>query len=229
MSINTKVEAKLKKRATLQYVMGLGFIALNIVLFFIWPKIAYIPLILIPLMILSAFFWSRGFCGWVCPRAAFMERYFKYLSFNKNTPMWMNLWWVSILVFVVLIGRVSYVGFSKGLLAAGFLLCVVPTIGALLFGWYSPKSWCAICPTGTILKFVDRGIFRVKKNKCVQCGKCDVACPMSIKVSEVPENSYINAANCTQCGLCVPSCPIQSLEMPTNTKKDAKQENSLSV
>ena len=221
MSIKEEVQAKLKKRATLQYLMGFGFIILNIVLFFVWPPIAYLPLIIIPFMILSAFFWSRAFCGWVCPRAAFMERYFKFFSLKKNTPKWMLIGWVSALVFVVLIGRVTFVGFSKGALAAGFLLCIVPTIGALLFGWFSPKSWCAICPTGSMLKVVDRGIFRIKKNKCNKCGLCDKACPMSIEISKIPENSYINTPNCTQCGLCVPCCPSGSLEMPQNTKKKA--------
>ncbi|MFZ3173146.1 MAG: hypothetical protein WA118_14335 [Carboxydocellales bacterium] len=67
------------------------------------------------------------------------------------------------MIFIVLISQVTYVGFTIGALAAGFLLCIVPTIGALLFGIYSPKAWCAVCPTGTILKVVDPGVLRVKK------------------------------------------------------------------
>jgi len=218
MSTKEKVKSLLNKRATLQIIMASGFILLNITLFFIWPPIAYLPLILIPFMILSAFFWSRGFCGWVCPRAAFLERFLKPVTLKKPVPKWMHLWWISGLVFVVLISRVTYVGFTKGALAAGFLLCIVPTIGALLVGWYSPKSWCAICPTGTMLKVVDRGVFRVKKNKCTGCGACDKVCPMSIQISKLPEHAYINEPNCTQCGLCVAACPIESLEMPQHTR-----------
>ena len=87
------------------------------------------------------------------------------VSFNRPVPKWMNYYWVSVLIFVVLIGRVTYVGYTKGFLAAGFLLCIVPTIGALLVGWYSPKSWCSICPTGTLLKTLDKvvGNFKVTK------------------------------------------------------------------
>lgn len=221
MTEKEQVKALLKKRATLQIFLALGFVILNIILFFVWPKIAYLPLIMIPLMIISAFFWSRGFCGWACPRAAFMERFVKPFTFNKPAPKWMHLGWVSALIFIVLISRVTYVGFTKGALAAGFLLCIVPTIGALLLGWYSPKSWCAVCPTGTILKVVDPGVFRVKKNDCTSCGVCDKACPMGISVSKLPQNSYINEPNCTQCGLCVAACPKESLEMPKNTKKTA--------
>lgn len=232
MNYKAEVEAKLKKRAIVQYLMGFGFIILNVVLFFVWRPIAYIPLILIPFMILSVFIWSRAFCGWVCPRASFMERYFKYFSLKKKTPKWMNLWWVSALVFIVLVGRVTYVGFTKGALAAGFLLCIVPTIGALLFGWYSPKAWCAICPTGTLMKFVDRVTkkFRVKKNTCTSCGVCEKACPMSIEISKTSQNSYVDELNCTQCGLCVPSCPTGSLEMPRSTGgTDVKSVSKASV
>ncbi len=219
MKQKAEVETKLQKRALVQYLMGFGFIILNVILFFVWPTIAYIPLIIIPFMILSVFVWSRAFCGWVCPRAAFMERYFKYFSLKKRTPKWMNLWWISAIVFIVLIGRVTYVGFTKGALAAGFLLCIVPTIGALLFGWYSPKAWCAICPTGTLMKFVDRLTkkFRIKKNTCTSCRVCEKACPMSIEISKTPLNSNVDELNCTQCGLCVPACPTSSLDMPGST------------
>lgn len=108
-------------------------------------------------------------------------------------------------------------------MAAEFLLCVVPTVGALLVGWYSPKSWCAICPTGTLMKFIDMatGKFKVRKNSCTTCGVCDKACPMGIEVSKLPQDSFINEPNCTQCSLCVASCPTCSLEMPKNTKKAA--------
>ncbi len=214
-----QIGSMMKKRATLQIVLALGFIALNFVLFFVWRKVAYLPLIMIPLMIISTFFWSRGFCGWACPRAAFMERIFSFFSLKKPTPKWMHLWWVSGLVFVILISRVTYVGFTKGALAAGFLLCIVPTIGALVVGWYSPKSWCAICPTGTILKVIDRGVLRVKKNDCSSCGVCNKACPMGIEVSKLPQHSYVNAPNCTQCGLCVAACPTASLELVPNAQK----------
>lgn len=93
MTEKEQVKALLKKRATLQIFLALGFVILNIILFFVWPKIAYLPLIMIPLMIISAFFWSRGFCGWACPRAAFMERFVKPFSFNKPAPKWMHLGW----------------------------------------------------------------------------------------------------------------------------------------
>ena len=100
-------------------------------------------------------------------------------------------------------------------------LCIVPTIGALLVGWYSPKSWCSICPTGTFLKIFDKvvGNFKVTKGECNSCGICDKACPMTIEPSKAPENSAIDALNCTQCGICVGSCPKNSLALPQNVNK----------
>lgn len=211
----------MKTRSNIQVLMALGFILLNYILFFVTKKVAYIPFVMFPLMIISVFIWSRGFCGWACPRAAFLEKFIKPISLKRPVPGWMHSLWVSAIIFIVLISRVTYVGVTKGLLAAGFLLCIVPTIGALLVGWYSPKSWCAICPTGTFMKFIDLAVkkFKIKKNTCTNCGVCDKACLMGIEVSKSPQNSFINEPNCTQCGLCVAACPTCSLEMPQNTKK----------
>lgn len=213
--------AIMKKRANIQIALALGFILLNVILFFVTRKVAYIPIIIIPLMVISALIWSRGFCGWACPRAAFLERFMKHISLNRPVPKWMHSLWVSGLIFIVLISRVTYVGFTKGLLAAGFLLCIVPTIGALLVAWYSPKAWCAICPTGTLMKFVDLVTkrFKIRKNSCTNCGMCDKACLMGLEVSKLPQQTFINEPNCTQCGLCVAACPTCSLELPQNTKK----------
>lgn len=207
----------------IQWLLAIGFIGLNLVLFFVTKKAAYIPFIVIPLMVLSVFIWSRAFCGWACPRAAFLERILSKVSLNKPVPKWMNYYWVSVLVFVVLISRVSYVGYTKGLLAAGFLLCIVPTIGALLVGWYSPKSWCSICPTGTLLKTLDKvvGNFKVTKGECNSCGVCDKACPMTVESSKVPIYSSIDAPNCTQCGICAGSCPMGTIELPHKVNNKA--------
>ena len=211
----------LHKRAIIQWVLAIGFIILNGILFFVTRKAAYIPFLVIPLMIISVFIWSRAFCGWGCPRAAFLERIFAKVSLNRPVPKWMNYYWVSIFVFVVLIGRVTYVGFTKGLLAAGFLLCIVPTIGALLFGLYSSKSWCVICPTGTLLKTLDLvvGNFKVSKSKCTSCGLCDESCPMGVEPSKIASYSNIESLNCTQCGLCAESCSKEQISLPHKVKK----------
>ncbi|WP_159446531.1 4Fe-4S binding protein [Carboxydocella sp. JDF658] len=222
-----KIKQILAKRAKIQWFLALGFIALNGVLFFVTPRAAYIPFFVLPLMIISVFFWSRAFCGWACPRAAFLERILSKVSLNKPVPKWMNYYWVSALVFIVLISRVTYVGFTRGLLAAGFLLCLVPTIGALVVGWYSPKSWCAICPTGTLLKTLDRlqiARFKIaKEGKCTSCGACDRVCPMGVEPSKVPLNSGIEQMNCTQCAICTASCPYNSLHLPERLNNHIKQ------
>lgn len=120
----------MKKRANIQIALTLGFLLLNFVLFFVTKKVAYIPLILIPLMVISVFIWSRGFCGWACPRAAFLERFMKHFSLNKPVPKWMQGLWVSAFIFIVLISRVTYVGLK---LKRTVAQAVVPVI--------KPVSW----------------------------------------------------------------------------------------
>lgn len=199
--------------------LSLMFVLLNLALFFVSQKFAYIPLIMLPVMLLSTVKWSRGACGWACPRAAFLERVWRYVSLNRPVPAFMRSAWFSLVVFIVLISRVIYVGFTQGLLAAGLALCVVPTIIALAVGLYSPKAWCAFCPSGSLLKIIDRGILRVKKkDNCTECGLCDQACPLCISISKLAEHQVLDTPSCTQCGRCVAACPKSALELATTTR-----------
>lgn len=204
-------------RDRLLWIMAIMFILLNLALFFVSRKFAYIPLIMTPIWILSTVKWSRGACGWACPRAAFLEKVWSFVSLKRPVPAFMRSTWFNVSVFVILVSRIIYVGFTQGLLAAGLMLCVVPTIIALTVGFYSPKAWCAFCPTGSLLKVVDRGILRVKKNNnCSECGICDKACLMGISISKLPEQQVLNSPYCTQCERCVMECPNGSLELTTN-------------
>lgn len=207
-------------RDRIMWMLAVMFIVLNLALFFVSRKFAIIPLIMFPMMFLSTFKWSRGSCGWSCSRAAFLEKVWTHVSLKRPVPAFMKSIWFNVLVFVVLMSRVIYVGFTQGLLAAMFLFCVVPTIIALIVGLYSPKAWCAFCPSGSIFKVVDkvRSVFRIrKKGDCTQCGVCDNACPMSIPISKIPSYSFIDSSSCVQCGSCVTACPKDSLEFKTRT------------
>lgn len=213
----------IKKRSQILNVLVLMFFLLNVTLLFVSPLVALIPFIMLPIMLLSTVKWSRGFCGWACPRAAFQEKILKYISLKRKVPEVMRKPWFSILVFIVLISRVVYVGFAQGILAAGFLLCIVPTVIAIVVGLYSPKAWCTFCPSGSMLKVLNRGVLRITKTNCNNCGVCDKSCPMGVSISSIPQNGFVNDPTCTQCGLCVSSCPFDYLKFE---KRKANKQTS---
>ena len=44
------------------------------------------------------------------------------------------------------------------------------------------------------------------QDKCINCGKCERACPMNVAVRK-----DINVAECIRCGRCKKVCPTQAI------------------
>lgn len=54
--------------------------------------------------------------------------------------------------------------------------------------------------------------FKVKKDKCVHCGKCEKACPVgNIKIEE--EGSFRFGTNCLMCARCSFDCPTDAISI----------------
>lgn len=57
------------------------------------------------------------------------------------------------------------------------------------------------------------------KDKCISCKKCDLACPMGLKVEQmVKEHNNCRCSDCIQCGACVDSCPKKVLSYAWKAK-----------
>ena len=79
----------------------------------------------------------------------------------------------------------------------------------LLLSLRYERPWCRwFCPYGLILGFLGRiSVFTIRRStdSCINCKKCDRACPVHIPVST--HKSVSNAA-CNRCMQCVSACPI---------------------
>lgn len=77
-------------------------------------------------------------------------------------------------------------------------------VGALL----TTVPFCRwLCPLAAVMNPLSRfGLTRVKRDldSCLECGECEVACPMQIPVHELTE---VTSARCTSCLSCVSACP----------------------
>ncbi len=65
------------------------------------------------------------------------------------------------------------------------------------------------CPLGAIYGLFNRISFyrlHVKKDKCIDCGKCEAVCPMKVKVLK-----EINSCECIRCGACKEVCPVSAI------------------
>ena len=94
------------------------------------------------------------------------------------------------------------------------------TIGGLLvlaltlvLSLFVERPWCKYaCPYGALMGLTNKiSVFKIKRNKstCIDCKKCDHACPMNITVSD---KTVVTDHQCIRCGLCTSeeACPVPS-------------------
>lgn len=78
----------------------------------------------------------------------------------------------------------------------------------LLLSLVSYRPFCKyLCPLGAIYGFFNPIAFyrlELEQEKCIGCKKCEVVCPMDIKVYKNP-----NSMECIRCGKCQKVCPTQ--------------------
>lgn len=95
------------------------------------------------------------------------------------------------------------------IIAGGFLLSLT----------YGTRSYCRLfCPFLTVSSLFSRfSVFKitpVQHDACIDCERCNRACPMYIDVrSFVQENERVNDNMCIVCERCVSACPKNCLQL----------------
>lgn len=117
----------------------------------------------------------------------FVPRITSELAVNQNFEYLTNNW-----LFIV-----------QGL----FYLIVV------ILAFYFPRSYCRyLCPYGALARpFAKHSIIALSRNptKCVgrkECGACELACPMQIRILDEPYAKISGDGECILCGKCKDAC-----------------------
>ena len=96
-------------------------------------------------------------------------------------------------------------------------------LAGVLFGWklfllivilsgavFIPRFFCRyLCPLGAFYSLFNRfSLYRLEldKSKCIGCGKCVHACPMTVRVTD-----DTNSGECIRCGKCRAVCPTDAI------------------
>ena len=173
-----------KSRRLKQYLMGTIFLIL-LPLGWFYSLIGYfIPLCMIAGIGIASRK-GRKWCNWMCPRGSFSDSYMKVISPERKIPHIFRSLPLRIGVIIFLMSMLTYqiVRLWPDPYAIGklfmILLTITTVIGIILAIIIHQRTWCYICPIGTISNWVgkNRQPLSVKDDLCTNCKLCEKLVP----------------------------------------------------
>jgi len=214
-----ELDRKQKRRSIRQTIIGTGFLGL-VATGWVYPVVGYfIPLCML-LGIGIALFRGRTWCNWLCPRGSFADGLLKRVSSGKKIPeVFRSLpMRVGTLTFLMVMLGFQIVRLWPDVYAIGgffvMLLTITTGVGILLALLVHHRTWCYICPIGTMSNWVgaNRRPLKMEAENCVECKLCAKVCPMKLKPYELKDTERMShGGDCLKCGLCGQACPYVAL------------------
>jgi polyferredoxin len=194
-------------------------------------KVHESSLVMMTLVFIISILVGPAFCGWVCPlgtvqewvgklgRRIFGARYNRIIPKKADRALgWLRygvLVWVLVvtatsfnLVFSTVDPYFALFQFWTGEVAVSALLILAALLGLSLI---VDRPWCRYaCPYGALLGLTNKiRIFTIqrKASTCIDCKKCDRACPMGVEVSSSGKVRDLRCISCMEC-ISGEACPV---------------------
>jgi len=210
-------------------------------------RVAVSSVILLGVVLVTAFVFRRAFCGYICPLGAIQEfagrigrklfggklpqvpavidRPARFLKYAVLAVIAVWSWQAASLVIRPYDPWVAWMHLTSAELLAefsiGLIILGVSVVGSIVYDRFFCKY---LCPMGGFLGAISRlSVFKVRRAEttCTDCKACDKACPVNVKVSEV---ATVNDAECINCNECVNVCPVNdTLVVSASTAPSARR------
>lgn len=196
------------------------------------PKLHTAALVLMSLGLVVAFFFGPLFCGYFCPlgtmqewigklgKKIFKKKYGKlippaadkvmrYLRYVVLAVVVYQTAAAAKLVFVEVDPYYALFNFFTGEVA---WTAIAVLLGTMVLSLFVERPWCKyLCPYGALLGLFNLiRVFPVRRREetCINCKKCDAACPMQIKIST---GKAVRDHQCISCHECLSgaACPVK--------------------
>lgn len=189
-----------------------------------WPVLGLSVLLCMAGAIGVSFWRGRAWCD-VCPRGTFLDLVMSRRG-KRPIPRLLRTTGFRVFALAFIMGMMAFrlVPVWGDLAAMGRVfvqLLTVTTIVAVLLGlFFNPRSWCYLCPMGSMASWIGRrkAPLQVDDSACVSCGACRKACPMELNPEAFRQQGRMCHGDCLKCGACVVNCPKLALSWEAPAK-----------
>ncbi len=199
------------------------------------PAIHPSAMILVCVFVLCSLLVKKSFCSWLCPVGTVSEYLWKLgrKLFRRSftVPLWLDLPLRSVKYFLLafflfavftmtaqelgdflvspfgIVADVKMLNFFRNIGTFG-----IAVLGALVvFSVLIQNFWCRfLCPYGALMGIVSiLSPVKIRRDAqaCIDCGKCNKACPSHLPVDRLVQ---IRSVECTGCMECIAVCPAEN-------------------
>lgn len=194
-------------KAAMRHLVQLAFLGLFIALLAMGKIQLWIGVFLFGVLV--SFFWSRLYCGWLCPINTVMEgvTFLKKKSRLKSfrIPSWLSEPWIRFMILLLFFLVFVFV------MLTGQKLPILPllfAVGITITLFFPAELWHRfLCPYGTILSLTGMNAphaMVIDPEKCNNCTACQKACPAGAIEKKIKHQ--ILKKDCLVCLKCRESC-----------------------